>query len=422
VRRLAVTLAVAALLAPASPAAAELQVGLMDPSYQGELPRAFFRDLGLLRPAVLRYDLYWNRVAPTPPANARDHRDPAYQWLDFDVAMLEAAAGGYEGRLVVTVWRTPPWAFAPGATGQAYSNAPDPTAYRDFVRAAAERYAGGVDPDGDGPVGTLPRVDHWEVWNEPNFFGALRPQKDDAGQPVSPAIYAALLAGAYDELHAVGTVNGFDPVVISGGLYRARSTRGVGPIRFLEELQRLGARFDAMGFHPYPVVPSLGLQDGAGVGATYPSISVGNFDRLLDDLDRIWPGEDFPLWLTEFGWQTSVDPAGDQYAVSEEQQAEFMTGAFERFASFPRVAALLWFLVRDEPPDPDGVRDTWQSGLRRDNGVLKPSFEAWRRSVGDGGSKGSDPLDLFPADAAMLDAERVRHDIAELVQARVAQG
>jgi hypothetical protein len=217
----------------------------------------------------------------------------------------------------------------------------------------------------------------------------------------------------------VGEEHGFDPVVISGGLYRARSTRGIGPIRFLEELQRLGARFDALGFHPYPVVPSLGLEDGAGQGATYPSISVGNFDRLIADLERIWPGEDFPLWLTEFGWQTNLDPAADQYAVSEDEQASFMVGAIERFAGFPRVESVIWFLARDEPPDPRGVRDTWQSGVRRVNGIRKPSFDAWRRAFGDGGATADDPLDLFAADAAMLSAERVRGQIAQLAHAAV---
>jgi hypothetical protein len=413
----ALLLAVAGALALAGPARAELQVGLMDPAYQGDMPRAFFRDASLLQPDVLRYDLYWNVVAPERPADGRDYRDPAYQWHDFDLAMLEAAAHGYEGRIVVTVWRTPAWAFAPGATGTAYSNAPDAQAYRDFVRAAAERYAGGVEPDGPGGLDPLPRVDHWEIWNEPNFYGALRPQKDEHGLPISPATFTTLLNGAYDEIHAVGDEAGFDPVVISGGLYRARSTRGVGPIRFLEELARLGARFDALGFHPYSTVPSLGLEDGAGQGTVYPSISIGNFDLLLADLDRIWPDADFPLWLTEFGWQTSETPETDRLAVSEEDQATFLAGALDRFASFPRVAALIWFLIRDEPPDPRGVRDTWQSGLRRMDGVLKPSFEVWREEVGDGGATDDDPLDLFPADAAVLAAERVRHEIAVLASA-----
>jgi hypothetical protein len=413
-------LALFAVLAVAGPASAELRVGLMDPSYQGDMPRAFFRDTSLLQPDVLRYDLYWNHVAPSAPADPRNHRDPAYQWRDFDIAMLEAAVNGFEGRIVVTIWRTPAWAFGPDATGTAYSNAPDPTAYRDFVRAAAERYAGGVDPDGAGGLPALPRIDHWEIWNEPNFYGALRPQKDERGLPLSPAIFTTLLNDAYDELHAVGDAKGFDPVVLVGGLYRAKSTRGVAPIRFLEELAHLGARFDALGFHPYPTVPSLGLLDGAGQGTTYPSISIGNFDRLLTDLDRIWPGQDFPIWITEFGWQSNPVPGADQYAVSEEQQAEFLAGSIERFQTFPRVETLIWFLIRDEPPDPAGVRDTWQSGLRRENGVLKPSFDTWRQLVGDGGPKPDDPLDLFPADGAVLAAERVTHQIAVLASAVAA--
>jgi len=113
---------------------------------------------------------------------------------------------------------------------------------------------------------------------------------------------------------------------------------------------------------------------------------------------------------------------GDQYAVTEEQQAEFLAGALDRFASFDRVETLVWFLVRDEPPDPNGVRDTWQSGLRRLDGALKPSFEVWREAVGDGGATEDDPLDLFPSDAAMLASERARHQIALLASAVAAGG
>ena len=423
VRRLLVPLAVAGVFALASPASADLHVGLMDPAYQGDMPRSFFRDLGLLQPQVLRYDLYWNQVAPSQPANARDFKDPAYRWRDFDVAMLEEAAAGFEGRVVVTVWRTPAWAFAPGATGTAYSNAPDAQAYRDFVYAAAQRYAGGDDPDGEGGLDPLPRIDHWEIWNEPNFYGALRPQKDaTTGQPLSPGIFTTLLNDAYDEIHAVGEEHGFDPVVISGGLYRAKSTRGVNPIRFLEEIAALGARFDALGFHPYPTVPSLGLDDGATGGTVYPSISVGNFDRLVADVERIWPGEDFPIWLTEFGWQSNPVPGADQYAVGEAEQAEFLAGAIDRFSSFPRVEALIWFLIRDEPPDPRGVRDTWQSGLRRMDGTYKPSWDTWRELVGDGGPDGLDPLDLFPSDGAILSAQQARTQIEIITRAAVAVG
>ena len=128
VRRLLVPLAVACVLAVASPASADLHVGLMDPAYQGDMPRSFFRDLGLLQPKVLRYDLYWNQVAPAsrPTRATTTTRVPR---RDFDVAMLEEAAAGFEGRVVVTVWRTPTWAFAPGGDGTAYSNAPDPQAY-----------------------------------------------------------------------------------------------------------------------------------------------------------------------------------------------------------------------------------------------------------------------------------------------------
>jgi hypothetical protein len=375
--------ALAALAIAAAPARAATQVGLMDPAYAAADPEKYWADVDTLRPAFLRYEVHWNEIAPTKPAEQRDPADPAYRWGYLDDVVREAAAHGYTGcDLVATVWRTPRWASATGGRYN-YANTPNLQHFRNFMYAAATRYSGSYDPDGaDGPLETLPQLACWEVWNEPNFNGALRPQRK--GRTLLSAIaYTRLLNGAYAEIKAVGRRYRFDPQVIGGALYRARSTKGVGPVAFMEAMRRLGARFDALSIHPYNGIPRLGIRDGAGVGTVWPNVAIGNFDRFLFEVNRLWRGRRFPVWITEFGWQTKTGQH-DQYAISEAQQARFLTQSITLFRTrYPRVGRITWFLIKDEPvTSTDGRQNTWQSGFRRLDGTKKPSYGAWLRLTG----------------------------------------
>ena len=384
VNALASCAAAAALTAAAAPASAATEVGLMDPAYAAADPEAFWADVEALRPAFLRYEVHWNEIAPTRPAKQRDPSDPAYQWGYLDDVVREAAVHGYTGcDLIATVWRTPRWATSVKGNYN-YANTPNLQQFRNFIAAAATRYSGSYDPDGaEGPLEPLPQLACWEIWNEPNFNGALRPQKK--GRKLLSAIaYTKLLNGAYAEIKAVGRRNGFQPQVVGGALYRQRSPKGVGPIAFMQAMKALGARFDVLSIHPYNGIPRLGIHDGEpGKGTVWPNIAIGNFDRFQAEVNRLWRGQRFPIWITEFGWQTKTGRL-DQYAVSEQQQTRFLRESIALFRTqFKRVNRITWFLIKDEPVvTPDGRQNTWQSGFRRLNGTKKPSYAAWQRLTG----------------------------------------
>ncbi len=379
---LAASIALAGLVATARPAEAKLQIGVMDPAYATSDPEAYWADVKALRPAFLRYDLHWNEVAPTKPVKQRDPADPAYRWGYFDDIMRAAAANGYEGcDIVATIWRTPPWASS--IRGRNYANMPRLPQWRNFVYAAATRYSGHYDPDGPaGPLTTLPQVGCWEIWNEPNFNGALRPQRKGK-KLLSATNYVKLLNGAYTEIRNAGKRYGVKPQVIGGALYRARSTKGVGPIAFMQEMRKRNARFDVLSVHPYNGVPRLGIKDGAGVGTVWPNMAIGNFQRFLNEVNRLWRGRKLPIWITEYGWQTKTGKR-DQYAVTEKQQARFLKQAIDRFRiKHKRVTRIAWFLIKDEPTTTtDGRQNTWQSGFRRLNGSTKPSYSVWQKLTG----------------------------------------
>jgi hypothetical protein len=371
------------VLAAVPRAEARTQVGLMDPAYAAQSPEKYWADVKALRPAFLRYEVHWNEIAPTKPRKQRNPADPAYRWGYLDDVVREAAAHGYTGcDLIATVWRTPRWASSVKAKRHNYAHMPRVQSFRNFVAALAKRYSGSYDPDGAGPQQTLPQIACWEIWNEPNFNGALRPQKKR--RTLTSAInYTKLLNAAYAEIKAVGKKYRFRPQVIGGALYRQRSPKGVGPIAFMQAMKARKARFDVLSIHPYNGIPRLGIRDGAGVGTRWPNIAIGNFDRFLREVNRLWRGKRFPVWITEYGWQTKTGKR-DQYAISERNQAKFLRQSVNTFRKkYRRVGRITWFLIKDEPTKSvDGRKNTWQSGFRRLNGAKKPSYTAWLRLSG----------------------------------------
>jgi hypothetical protein len=130
-------------------------------------------------------------------------------------------------------------------------------------------------------------------------------------------------------------------------------------------------------------VPRLGIKDGAGIGTVWPNMAIGNFQRFLNEVNRLWRGRKLPIWITEYGWQTKTGKR-DQYAVTEKQQARFLKQAIDRFRiKHKRVTRIAWFLIKDEPvTSTDGRTNTWQSGFRRLNGTKKPSYTVWQKLTG----------------------------------------
>ena len=126
----------------ASPAHA-LTVGFLDPTLQTQDNARFWSDMTTLRASVVRYDAYWNEIAPVRPARPRDPASPEYRWEVLDRLVVDAAA--HRAEIVLTLWRTPRWARADGGRGgkpNLYSWAPRISDWRAFAYAAAVRYSG----------------------------------------------------------------------------------------------------------------------------------------------------------------------------------------------------------------------------------------------------------------------------------------
>jgi hypothetical protein len=370
---LAVVVVLAASCATAATAARNLQVGIADSGSAYFQQPMFFAALGALHAQVLRVQLYWGGalgVAQTRPADPTDPLDPAYDWSRYDAIVLAAADQGVE--LVFSIFGTPAWANGGGLTTRAPKH---PIDLENFSFAAAERYDGAFER-ADGTV--LPRVRYWTAWNEPNLPIGLVPQWKRVHKRwvIQSAIDYARICNA--------VVTGVRGTLIPGQRIACGDTapRGnnapassrptVSPLAFLRAMKRAGAKgFDAYAHHPYPSGPS---ESPTTRPKSTTAVTFGNLDVLVSQLTKLYGHK--PLWLDEYGYQTN--PPDHGVGVSPARQALYVTQSIALARANPRVAMLLWFLVRDE-----SRLAGWQSGLETVNGVHKPAFAAFARAALD---------------------------------------
>ena len=304
-----------------------------------------------------RVDLHWFAIAPSRPEDPRDPSDPAYDWSRTDLIMQGLAERGITP--IVSAYNTPAWASGgqvdPGIVDNTL--APDPDDFADFMHALALRYSGaGVSPGGD----PLPEVRRFEIWNEPNLPGFLKPQFVD-GAPAALDNYAAMVTAAYPAIKEANP----DAIVIAGvgGPRSSTSETGFGAVDWVRGLVERGIPLDAYSQHIYPAAPPLEPTD------VVPSWS--SIGRFLDELDAFRP--DLPLYITEAGYTTAVTPFRDT-AVTEEEQAEYLEQIFDLPAlRTDRIKAVVWFNLQDNV--------NWPAGLLREDLTRKPSYEGFLRAV-----------------------------------------
>ena len=247
------------------------------------------RALGVDR---IRVSVFWKAVAPSParqdkPAGFDASNPDAYPhgaWDRYDRLVIGARARGLAVAFDVT-GPAPMWATGnPARSDIDETYTPSADEYAAFVRAVGTRYSGQFvphpaqtapppseqcpvpnipplppgcatqppPPPAPPPTEALPRVDYWEIWNEPNQAGWLTPQwlpngKNKAQIPVSPTTYRALADAMYTALQ--GTGHGADTILVGAtapkGLDVKGITRSIKPLRFIRELYCVDSNLQA---------------------------------------------------------------------------------------------------------------------------------------------------------------------------------
>ena len=362
--------------APQARASAGMSIGIYDEGEtffdDGTATFTRYKQLGV---KVLRVNLYWGGklgVAKSRPFDASDPRDAAYDWSLYD--RVAQFAGAYGIKLLFSINATPRWANGGQSSNRPPLNFAD---LRAFAYAAAARYSGNYTGD-DGR--TLPAVRLWAAWNEPNNPAFLRPQYvKRGGQWViqSAVAYAKICNAVYLGVHSTG----YPGEQVACGVTSPRgnnnpnsSRPSVSPIAFLDAAKKAGmTTFDAYAHNPYYGSPSetpASKPPPTQSGGSPTAVTLGNIDDLIAEVTRLYGRK--PIWITEYGYQTK--PPDAQFGVSWSLQAKYLTQAFAIARKNPRIALMLWFLVRDEP-DLSG----WQSGLMTTGGQKKPAYSAFIR-------------------------------------------
>ena len=373
---LAATLAAAAgLCLPVAGASPHMSIGVYDQgqTFFGDLSNVF-SNYKALHVGVLRVSLYWGGplgVAKNRPFKASDPRDAGYNWTLYDRTAFYAAKYGI--KLLFSITGTPRWANG----GQSSNRPPLDFRYlRGFAYAAAARYSGTYVGD-DGR--TLPAVRLWTAWNEPNNPTYLRPQFVKQGGKwvvASAAAYAKICNAVYEGVHATlfkGERVACGVTAPRGNNNPVSSRPSVSPVAFLTAAKKAGMKtFDAYAHNPYyggPAETPTTRPPGTRSGGLPTAITLANINVLIAAVGHLYGPR--PIWITEYGYQT--DPPDPVAGVSWAKQALYLTQAFAVARANPRIALMLWFLVRDEPS-----LAGWQSGLMTVDGTKKPSFRAFQ--------------------------------------------
>lgn len=205
---------------------------------------------------LVRNDFLWDKIEP---------RKGEYDWSLYDDIVAANEENGLN--LIGLLAYSATWASSGPEGAEMREHYPPRTVseYADFVYRTVSRYK--------------KSVHLWEIWNEPNLDGFFRPTQD---------------AEAYVELLKAGylAAKRADPMatVVMSGL----SGTGGG---YLDEMVQLGAAdyTDAVVIHPYQAGnPEAG-------------------DSFVHDIASVrakMPGK--PVWLTEWGWRTDEQGAGNQ--------------------------------------------------------------------------------------------------------------
>jgi hypothetical protein len=356
------------------------------------------RRLAALGADRVRITAGWSSLAPAPrspkrPANFNASDPSQYQPVALralDTAVKAASGAGLKVQLDLAFW-APRWAVARGVSQRDRQRwQPDSGQFGQFATAMARRYNGNYPDPTSRRHGALPAVRLWTPWNEPNHPTFLLPQsvrtRSGRWRDIAPHVYRAMYDAAYTSLKSVNPQN----QVLIGGLSSRGATRpgpssNIPPLRFLREMACLDdtlkpladpacsdfhpLKADGFAYHPYsfdapPDVPYGGPD----------TVHLADLSRLteliaqLHQLGRIT--SDWPLYLTEFGYQTNPPRDG---GIDPQVQARYMSeSAFLAWAN-PDVDMFAQFLLQDVSGS-----HSYATGLLFPNGQAKPALEAFK--------------------------------------------
>jgi hypothetical protein len=281
-------------------------------------------------------------------------------WTDLDRTVAAASAKGV--KLLVRVDFSPPWASITQTDDSPPANPDD---YVDFTKQLVGRY---------GASSSIGRVHALEVWNEPNLMRSWGDQPIDRK---AASDYAYLLKETYKAVKAVDP----DITVVTAGMSPTATTDGTAQPDdvYLDWLFRAGIKgyYDVLGLHGagYGNPPETELLSVKGYD--YPSFYFRRVEQLRKIQEQYGDG-DKQIWLLEFGWTTDTqNPEYSWYAVSPEQQADYVVRAFKYAKQnwSPWIGVMFLWTMND-PRWTEANEQFWWAVTEPD-GTYRPALKAF---------------------------------------------
>jgi len=352
---------------------------------------------------------FWHKVAPDPLERKRpsgfDGSDPAAYppelWDKYDGLVRGATVRGMDLILSPSA-PIPSWASGCPTSKIALRRTcrPNPTQFKRFVAALGTRYSGEYADENQGR-GTLPRVTRWSIWNEPNQGGWLTPQyvrTNGRITSVSPMLYRGLVRAAIKGLKESGHAS--DELLLGetapiGRRTGSLSTRPTPPGEFLRDVlcidskgrKLTGPVARAMDCGDFKRIAVTGVSHHPYTrGGSRPPTTAGNANEItMSSASRlkaiIRAGAKYkripsglPVWYTEYGFQTN--PPDELFGVSLDQQATYINQSDYIAYKDRTVRSVAQYELRDE-----SNLASFQTGLRFNDGRLKPAFAAYRLPI-----------------------------------------
>lgn len=309
---------------------------------------------------VLRIDLFWATAAPTKPANARDHLDPAYDWTWADTTLCGVVKAGMQP--IVSTWNAPGWATggARGTRGVVWNSKAPLRAqdYADFMTALATRYNGRTSIPDQGTC----QVKFYEIWNEPNLVLYFAPQYSGRRVVSSPK-YVQMVNLAVPAIRRANS-RAVPIVGVTGPKGKSDST-GRGTIDWINDLRRYGIKPGPWQYsqHIYPAVAPNSTRRVVPSWGTMPEIAAA--------VNRLPGGRSKRIYITEASY-TTAQTTYRKVAFTTRQQRDFMRQIFRLpFVQSSRVPVVIWFQLEDNPD--------WPGGLLFNAGGQKPAYSAFQQ-------------------------------------------
>src|SRR3954469_3621794 len=343
-----------------------------------------------LRVTRIRANVGWASVLGKQARYRHSPRNPKWDFFKWDALVDEANSKGIAVQLALT-GPAPKFATADHRIGP---RGPKARYYRQFVKAAAQHFAG--------------RVDRYSIWNEPNYKGWIAPLNK------GPKIYRSLYTTGYK------TIKQVDPsaqVLFGETAPYLKPRNEMAPLDFLRRVACAKRNWrparhcptiqtDGFAHHPYdfdhPPKHRYPGRDNVTLSGL-PKLS-----RALTLLARYklmtTPQGGAPyLYLTEYGYFSS-----GRRAVSRSRQGRYLVQAFRMAQRNPRVKEMLQYLLV-KPSRTYAFFDTsiasrggspysafrllarWAKSAARSGAVAKEPVRSPRPSQGGGGGSTSSP-------------------------------